>query len=85
MRDLNPIRILWQIMLLSSLAFFAGCKQSELITQLGTGSALVGTPCENRSGGTGPAYIDVYCVTEFDQAAVNLARNAAEFVVQQFN
>lgn len=84
MRDIKPIRMLWQIMLLSLLVFFAGCKQSQL-PELDTGNELTGTPCENLSGGTGPTYVDVYCVTEFDQAAVNLARNAAEFVVQQFD
>ena len=88
MRDFEPNRIQWQVILLSLLTFFAGCKQSQvdqLITQLGPTSTPTGTPCENQSGGTAPAYIDVYCVTEFDQAAVNLARDAAEFAVQQFN
>ncbi len=84
MRDIKPIRLLWQIMLLSLLVFFAGCKQGALVTQLGSGTELLGTPCENQSGGTSPAYIDVYCVTEFDQVAVNLARDAVEFAVQQF-
>jgi hypothetical protein len=84
MRDIKPIRMLWQFMLLSLLVFFAGCKQGALVTQLGSGNELIGTPCENRSGGINPAFLDVYCVTDFDQVAVNLARDAVEFAVQQF-
>ena len=84
MRDIKPIRLIWQIMLMSLLVFFAGCKQGALVTQLGSGTELLGTPCENQSGGTSPTYIDVYCVTEFDQVAVNLARDVVEFAVQQF-
>ncbi len=85
MRDIQPIRRPWQFMLLSLLVFLAGCKNAELISQLGGGDATIGTPCENRLGGTEPAYIDVYCVTDFDQAALKLARNAVEFAIQQFD
>ena len=85
MFNTNTTRKLWQIMLLSLLVFFSGCKQGELVTQLGSGDELLGTPCENQSNGINPAYIDFYCVTEFDQVAVALARDAVEFAVQQFD
>ena len=85
MREIKPNWILWQVILLSSLAFLPGCKQAALITQLDSGNTLNGTPCESQSGGTGPAYIDVYCVTNFDQVAVNAAREVLEFAVQQFD
>ncbi len=85
MHQIRPNRRLWQLMLLSLLVFLAGCKQGAVITQLASGTGLIGTPCENRSTGTDPAYIDVYCVTDFDQAAASLARNAVEFAIQRFN
>ncbi len=72
-------------MLLSLLVFLVGCKQGAIITQLASGNGLIGTSCENQSTGIDPAYIDVYCVTDFDQAAVNLARNAVEFAIQRFD
>lgn len=85
MRNIKPNLNFWQLMLLSLLVILVGCKDAALISQLAPANDPDGTPCENRSGGTGPAFVDVYCVTDFDQVAVNLARDAAEFAIQQFD
>lgn len=85
MRDHRLKPLLWHTVFLSALAVLAGCKPSAAPPPPDLGDETTAIPCQNRSSETGPAYISLYCVTEFDRSAVNIALNAAEFVAQYFN
>ena len=85
MHDRRSKLIRWQNMLLPALVILTGCKQPAESTQPNPGDDTLGIACENQSGVSGPSYLTLYCVTEFDEVAVNFARNATEFVAQKFN